>query len=138
MQDPSAETTELRKGTVESLAPGINRIPSLVERKSNRTLRWRSLPFTTLCVTHRHGGIAVVTFTNAQPRFTFNGDTQCPSRRVTSGLHVKPALGREDGSVCRFASSLSAAQQVPGPCCSRLAHPTATGTRNGIAVVVWS
>jgi hypothetical protein len=56
MQDPSAETTELRKGTVESLAPGINRIPSLVERKSNRTLRWRSLPFTTLCVAWRHCG----------------------------------------------------------------------------------
>jgi hypothetical protein len=114
MQDPSAETTELRKGRVEALAPGINRVPSLVERTSNRTLRWQSPPFTTLCVTHRHSVGAMETSRMAT-KVQINGDTQCPSWRVTSGRRVKPALGREDHSVCRFASSLSAALRVPGP-----------------------
>jgi hypothetical protein len=46
---------------VESLARGINGVPSVAERKSNGTLRWRSLPFTTLCVTYRYGVVAMVT-----------------------------------------------------------------------------
>jgi hypothetical protein len=39
MQDPSAETTELREGTVESLARRINGVPSLMEGRSRTTLR---------------------------------------------------------------------------------------------------
>ena len=72
---------------------------------ANGTLRWRSLLLTTLGVTPRHCVVVMVT-----PQIPKQGFKLMVTRsaRATSGLLMKLASGREDHTVFRFASSLSA------------------------------